>query len=217
MGDWVQIYTVLTFIGGMMSLLVVGEELTTKKKKRFFGFNVGDMIDAVYHRQSRNVHSFVEGISFRTLVLSLTAFGISGLLFTFLLVPIHVKSIAVLTGLVVFGLDVWLAHRREVLEAQRKHFTARDAVGRVAPITITIPGGGIGAGAISLRFDPDEDEDPVVFQAVTRSGGLARGGYAQVLRVVNDDTVEVQAAPMAPQTAAANGGPGAPPPPIPGA
>ena len=209
-GDWVPLFVLLSFIGSMMSLLVLGEELTTKKKKRFFGFNVGDVIDAVYHRQHRDVHSFIEGISFRTLVLSLTVFGLVGLGLTFLLPPVNVKSIALIAGGITFGLDVWLAHRREVQEAQKHRWTPLDAIGRIAPITITIPGGGIGSGAVALRFVPDEDEDPVTFQAVTQGQGLSRGGYAYITRVVSDDTVEVQAAP-APQSAQAS--PGAPPPP----
>jgi hypothetical protein len=214
-GDWVQLYVLFGFIGGMMSLLVIGEELTTTRKKRFFAFNVGDIIDAVYHRQHRDVHSFIEGVSFRTLVVSLTVFGLVGLGLTFLFSPtVQVKSWALLAGGVTFGLDIWLAHRREVRQAQKHQWTILDAVGRVAPITITIPGGGIGAGAIALRFIPDEDEDPVTFQAITQGQGLSRGGYALVMRAVSDDTVEVQAAPA---PAANTPGGAAPPPPIPNA
>ncbi len=212
MGDWVQLYVVFAFIGSMMTLLVIGEELTTKSKKRFFGFTVGDIIDAVHHRQQRSVHSFVEGISFRTIVVTLTAFGLSGLTFTFLLPPTNVKSLALLTGGVAFGLDLWMAHRRELREAQKRQWTPLDAVGRVVPITITIPGGGIGAGAIALRFVPDEDEEPVTFQAVTSGQGLSRGGYAYVVRAIDNNTVEVQAAPAAVHASSAGA-----PPPIPGA
>ena len=213
-GDWVQWYVRFAFIGGMMTLLVIGEELTIKHKKRFFGFTVGDIIDAVYHRQHRNVHSFVEGISFRTVVVTLTAFGVVGLLLTFLLPPTNVKSLALLAGGTAFALDVWLARRRELSEAQKRQWTALDAVGRVAPITLTIPGGGIGAGTVSLQFTAEEDEDPLTLQAVTRGQGLSRGGYAYVVRAVSDDTVEVQAAPApaGPQASSAGA-----PPPIPGA
>jgi hypothetical protein len=195
MGDWVQIFVILSFIGSMMSLLVIGEELTTKRKKRFFAFNVGDVIDAVYHRQHRDVHSFVESISFRTIVVTLTVFGLVGLGLTFILPPIHVKSLALIAGGITFGLDIWLGHRRKVREAQKRQWSPLDAVGRVAPITITIPGGSIGVGAISLRFVADEDEEPVTFQAITHGQGLSRGGYAYVVRAVADDMVEVQAAP----------------------
>jgi len=214
MGDWVQWYVRFAFIGSMMTLLVIGEELTTKHKKRFFGFNVGDIIDALYHRQHRSVHSFIEGISFRTIVVTLTAFGLGGLVLTFLLPPTNVKSLAVIIGGTTFALDIWLAHRRELREAQKRQWTPLDAVGRVAPITITIPGGGIGTGAIAFRFVPDEDEDPVTFQAVTNGQGLSRGGYAYVVRAVSDDTVEVQAAPAPAGGQASSAGA---PPPIPGA
>lgn len=194
-GDWVPLFVILSFLGSMMSLLVIGEELTTKRKKRFFAFNVGDVIDAVHHRQHRDVHSFVESISFRTIVVTLTVFGLAGLGLTFILPPVHVKSLALIAGGLTFALDIWLAHRRELREAQKRAWTPLDAVGRVVPITITIPGGGIGSGAVALRFVADEDEEPVTFQAVTRGGGLSRGGYAYVVRAVADDTVEVQAAP----------------------
>jgi len=197
-GDWVQLYVAFGLIGAMMSLLVIGEELTTTHKKRFVNFNVGDIIDAVYHRQHRDVHSFVEGISFRTVVVTLTAFGLGGLLLTFLLLRFHVKSLALLIGAVTFAVDIWLAHRREVREAQKRRWTPQDAVGRVAPVTITIPGGGIGSGAVALRFVADEDEEPVIFQAITHEQGLPRGRYAYVVRAVADDTVEVKAAPPPP-------------------
>ncbi len=213
MSDWVQVFVVLSFIGGMMTLLVIGEELTTKRKKRFFAFNVGDIIDAIHHRQHRDVHNFVEGISFRTLVVTLTVFGLVGLGLTFLIPPIHVKSLALIAGGITFGLEIWLAHRREVREAQKRQWTALDAIGRIAPITLTIPGAGIGHGAVALRFVADKDEEPVVFHAVTQGQGLSRGAYAYVTRALSNDTVEVQAAP-APGTATTS--PGAtPPPPLP--
>ena len=195
-----------------MALLIIGEELTTKRKKRFFSFNIGDMIDAVYHRQHRDVHSFFEAISFRTVVMTLTVFGLAGLALTFLIPFPHVKSLALLVGGVTFCFELWLAHRRELRESQKRQWTALDAVGRTAPITLTIPGAGIGHGAVAIRFSADKDEEPVVFHAITQGPGLSRGSYAYVMRAISNDTVEVQPAPA---PIHANAGSPAVPPPIP--
>ncbi|HOF38528.1 MAG TPA: hypothetical protein PLD73_00525 [Candidatus Hydrogenedentes bacterium] len=196
MRDWVPIYVLLGLVGSMMTLLVIGEELTTKRKKRFFAFNVGDMIDAVYHRQHRNVYSFFEAISFRTVVVTLTVFGLSGLALTFLITFSRVKSLALLAGAIAFGFELWLARRREAQEAQKRPWTAQDAVGRLAHITLTIPGAGIGQGAVALRLAAGEEAEPVTFHAVTQGQGLTQGSYAHVLRAISKDTVEVQPAPM---------------------
>ncbi|MGI6459253.1 MAG: hypothetical protein ACOX5J_04025 [Candidatus Hydrogenedentales bacterium] len=196
MRDWVPIYVLLGLVGSMMTLLVIGEELTIKRKKRFFAFSVGDMIDAVHHRPHRNGHNFLEAISFRTVVVTLTVFGLSGLALTFLITFTRVKALALLAGAIAFCFELWLAQRREAREEQKNQWTAQDAVGRLAYITLTIPGAGIGQGAVALRFAADEETEPSTFHAVTQGQGLTQGSYAQVLRAISTDTVEVQPAPV---------------------
>lgn len=194
--DWVGYYSFLAFVGGVLSAGVLYESRSRTRSP--FDFDIGDLLNAWRGSHGPGAKNFLESISFRTLVLSLTVFGIVGLCLSFVTTANPAKIISMLAGLTTFYLEMWYRRAAEIRKARQPVWNAHNAVGMPARVTMTIPGGGIGEGMVAVQVG--QEIKTVV--AISDGAGYQSGDVVLVARALDANRVAVSAVQQRPTATA---------------
>jgi tRNA A-37 threonylcarbamoyl transferase component Bud32 len=141
------------------------------------------------HDMAHDGHSswFAGVLTFRTVVVALTFFGLAGRASIAAgLEPAVTFTLALAAGASALLLVAWMMRSLYQLRAEGT-VRIRHAVGQAGTVYLPIPAAKAGAGKVLLSLQ----NRTVEYQAVTPHAALPVGAKVQVVAVVNSDTVEV--------------------------